>query len=222
MCIQHLGMCNASADLTAVFLLAELYCSLSRSERLTCHYRLDHTIMSAHLQGECSVSYFLWLTTLGGLQMLDKIFMSAIVLLSAAWRAVSPVSEAGDPHKHAANKHQRGTAPGSIAVSSVSSGIKSQAGSDEGSSAKRPLERRGAVAVSILRALADIQFCRMRLAAYADLLKAVLAAASEDKEVSWSSHLVQMGYLGALSQTRWVSVLAAASETGGLAGDRLT
>ena len=160
----------------------------------------------------------LWLTTLGCLQMLDKIFMSAIVLLTAAWRAASPAPEAGAPRKHAASKDQRGTAPGPIAASSVSNGIKKQAGSDAGSSTEQPLDRQRAVAVSILGALADIQFCRMRLAAYAALLKAVLAAASEDKEVSWLSHLVRAGFLGGLSRIGQAPVLAAASGTGGLAG----
>ena len=124
--------------------------------------------------------------------------MSAIVLLTAAWRIVSPAPEAGDLRKHAASKHQRGTAPGFIALSSVSNGIRTQAGSNAGSRTEQPLDRQGAVAVSILGALADIQFCRMRLAAYAALLKAVLAATSEDKEVSWSSHLFWAGYLGGL------------------------
>ena len=120
--------------------------------------------------------------------MLDKIFMSAIVLLTAAWRAISPAPEAEGLRKQAASKHQRGTAPGPIAASSQNGGIEKQAGSDAGSGTEQPLDRQGAMAVSILGALADIQFCRMRLAAYAALLKAVLAAASEDKEVTWSSH----------------------------------
>ena len=76
--------------------------------------------------------------------------------------------------------------------------------------------------MSILRVLADIQFCRMRLAAYTALLKAVLAAVSEDKEVGCLSHLVWAGYLDGLSRTGQAPVLAAASETGGLAGGHLT
>ena len=154
--------------------------------------------------------------------MLDKIFMAAIVLLTAAWRAISPAPEAGDLRKQAASKHQRGTAPGPIAASSQNSGIEKQAGSDAGAGTEQPLDRQAAMAVSILGALADIQFCRMRLAAYAALLKAVLAAASEDKEVNWSSHLVWAGCLGGLSWSGQAPVIAAASEIGGLAVGHLT
>ena len=192
---------------------------LSRSAHLTWHLGLDQTIISAHLRGACYVSESLWLTALACLQMLDKIFMSAIVLLTAAWRAISPAPEAGDPRRHAASKHQRDTAPGSITASSVEHGVRQQAGSDAGSSTERSLDGRGAVAVSILGALADIQFCRMRLAAYAALLKAVLAAASEDKEVGCLSHLHWAEYLGGLIWTGWAPVRAA---TGGLAGGHLT
>ena len=124
-----------------------------------------HTLSAPHVLDECVPSLNMskawaalsgcYLTVWVVAQVLDKAFMSCVLLLSTFWEASAMSNEQPPPP----TSPLRAAAPAAAAV------------------AEEPvLDQRDALAVLAMDALSALQFCRMRLSSYSLLLQDVLTA----------------------------------------------